>query len=204
MTAYCSTSDLRDALGIASGYENTLSAAADAATTAINVACGGRHFTQDASATPRILRPLSCELCPTPDISTTTGLVVATDDGTGTYPNVWAASDYLGLPYDGVGSDGMTGWPFEALEAVGTRYFAPRSLRTRRPTVQVTAKWGWAAVPANITLAARLVALDLWHRREIRVGLIGGEALAYAAKQAIRAHAGLLDGYVRDGGIVFA
>ena len=114
----------------------------------------GRRFYADGSATARLLYPESRTLVRTPDISTTTGLVVKYDSGDdGTYETTVSSSDYQLEPLDGV-REGTTGWPYDAIRLIESVMFPVYS---KRPSVQVTANWGWAAVPADVAEACLIL-----------------------------------------------
>ena len=107
-------------------------------------------------------------------IGDTTGLIVKTDDnGDGTFETTWAAADYVTFPLGGVGADGSTGWPIRELRADPLRSKYWPQHHNRRPGVQITALWGWAAVPASVTLAARMMTIA-WHQRRATVAGQGG------------------------------
>ena len=91
---------------------------------------------------------------------------VAVDDDD-TYATVWTTADYEPSPANGVGPDGQAGWPTMSLHRIGEEYF---SMCYRRPVVRVTAKWGWPAVPADVTEAVYLFAARLSYE----VGVPGG------------------------------
>jgi len=106
-------------------------------------------------------------------IGDTTGLIVKTDDdGDGVFETTWAATDYVSLPLGGAGADGSTGWPIRELRADRSagKYWPQHY---DRPGVQITALWGWAAVPASVTLAARMMTIA-WHQRRATVAGQGG------------------------------
>lgn len=105
------------------------------------------------------------------DFHTSTGLIVKTDEaGEGTFETTWATTDYDLEPAGGV-RDGQPGWPYETIEAADCRYF-PRSTRRRR-LVQVTARWGWAAVPDLVSEACLLQASRLFKRKDSPLGVAG-------------------------------
>ena len=142
--------------------------AINAASRSIDQHCRRRFFA-DSSATARVFRSEGWDLCYVDDISTTTGLVVKTDTSdSGTFDTTWAASDYELAPINGVSSAGEA-WPYEALRAVESRRFP----WGRRSTVEVTAVWGWPAVPVSVTEACLLLASRLYRRRQSPEGVVG-------------------------------
>jgi len=100
--------------------------------------------------------------------------VVATDpSGRGVFDTVWASTDFQLLPYNAAA--GPEPEPWTALRAVGTKTF-PWLLNTwltRLDRVQITAKWGWPAVPADVTQACLIKAARLFHRKESIQGIAG-------------------------------
>ena len=128
-----------------------------------------RQFNTDASATARVFRPRSSGVVVVDDFHTTTGLVVATDeDGDGVYETTWDAADYQLEPLNGIVS-GQSGWPFRRIVAVGSRPFRC----DRRPSVQVTAEWGWAAVPAPVKEACLISAAEMFKLGDAPFGVAG-------------------------------
>lgn len=143
-------------------------------------AFSGRKFTQDAAVSARTYRTLDAYYFRLPaghDISTTTGLIVKTDDsGTGTFGTTWTINtDFALEPLDGVGYDGQTGWPYNRLTIVGSRFFYPGF--NRRPNLQITAKWGWAAVPQAVFQAVKLHTATLFKMKDAPFGMTGGDLL---------------------------
>src|SRR5690606_17375049 len=111
------------------------------------------------------------------DISTTSGLVVKTDDDDdGTFETTWTASDYQLEPLDGI-TDSRAVWK---IRAVGDRVF-PVSVKGRA-LVQVTAQWGWAAVPDPITTACLIQSARNANRRQAPFGIIEYPALGTSAR----------------------
>jgi hypothetical protein len=160
---------LKTRLGVSDTTDDTLfTNVIRAATSGINHACG-RDFQQAASVSARRYRPIACDMVITHDFHTTTGLIVKTDDGDdGTYETTLSSADYELDPIDGI-VNGQTGWPYTAIRLVnGSRF--PHGLRH---TVQVTAAWGWAAVPASITEAAYVLSEDIAKLRDAPFG-VGG------------------------------
>ncbi len=93
------------------------------------------------------------------DFYTTTGLVIKTDTGSdGTYATTWASTDYELRPLNGV-VDGESGWPYWEIRAIGANRF-PCYGHSRPAPLQVTAKWGWAAVPDPVYQACLIIAKE--------------------------------------------
>lgn len=162
-----------------------------------------RTFTVGAAATARLFRPTDLYSFDTQDIASTSGLLIDTDSGfNGTYSLRWASTDYELLPLNGIGDDGRPGWPFTTIDAVG-RYTFPVSISrlTRRPPpLKITALWGWAAVPESVKTATLYIAADLYHRKDVRLGIVGTEEFGgmRVSKDCANTSAGLLDLYRSD------
>lgn len=166
---YISVEELKERLRITDAFDDTtLTVAVKAATDGINHHCR-RQFQQATTASSRKARSVSSELTIVPDFYTTEGLVVASDsDGDGVFETVWDALDYELEPLDGV-VDGVEGFPYWKIRAVGSQSFPLH----RRASVQVTAKWGWAAVPDGVVSAAYIIAEDVARLKDTAFG-VGG------------------------------
>lgn len=172
---YATLAELREHMGDTS---TTLTAAVaeraiEAASRAIDRHCG-RWFYQEAATSVRVYRPEDAHTAWVDDISTQTGLVVKTDTtGDGTYATTWASTDYQLEPTnaDVVGA-GTTVQPYAWWRIVAIdRYTFPSS--TRRPTLQVTARFGWSAVPDDVQLACLIKSSALFERRNSPQGVAG-------------------------------
>ena len=90
------------------------------------------------------------------------------DDDDGTFETTWTiTTDYV-LGGSGVGYDGATGWPYTSLRAVGSRTWPTATLR---PAVQITATWGWAAVPVPVKQATLLLAAEAFKSKDAPFGV---------------------------------
>jgi hypothetical protein len=126
-----------------------------------------RDFNKTTSATARQFRSCSPTRCDVYDFHTVTDLVVKTDDGgTGTYSQTWAAADYVLEPLDNV-VGAISGVPYRTICAVAGRTFPTGS----RPGVQVTAQWGWNAIPESVVLATKIIAALLFNLKDSPLGV---------------------------------
>ncbi len=124
----------------------------------------GRTFYQSAPAAVRYFMPdpavfNSFWLLDIDDIATLSGLTVQSDStGQGNYTTTWSINtDFIAQPVN-QSRVGIFGWPYDKLQAVGDRLW-PRPISTRaRPTVKITATFGWAAIPEPVKLATKIVA----------------------------------------------
>jgi hypothetical protein len=147
---------------------DNLDRAINTASRAIEKHCG-RQFYDSGSATARRFQVVDPYLLHVPDFSTTTGLAVKTDENDdATYEITWASTDYELEPIDGI-VNGLSGWPYTSIRAVGSYSFPYGSMR--KYTVQVTARWGWTSVPDDVQQAALQVASEMFRRKDAPFGI---------------------------------
>lgn len=126
-----------------------------------------RQFYADTTATARVYRACHPDLVEVDDISTTTGLIVATDeDANGSYEITWATTDYQLEPLNGLARSRAV-WRIRR-KTCGNYWF-PLS---GDPLVQVTAKWGWPAVPPEVKQACIIQASKLSAGRNAPFGIV--------------------------------
>jgi hypothetical protein len=173
--SYATLAELRSRVGITdvtnTAEDTKLTAALAVASRGIEKACH-RQFNVAASATARIYYPTGDWKTYVDDISTTTDLAIKTDSaGDGTYATTWSAADYQLEPLNGI-VDAESGWPFYMIRCVGSRRFPCVSATSIAP-LQVTAKWGWAAVPAPVKEGALILAEEVYSLKNTPFG-VGG------------------------------
>jgi hypothetical protein len=173
MTVYATLAEFGDRFPQITDYtdETILSSVLLASSRAVDAYCG-RRFHADTSATARVYRADHPAYVTVDDIATTSGLVVKADTGdTGTYDQTWTiTTDFVLEPANGK-SGGLEGLPYTKIAAVGARSFPTIG---QRPRVQVTAVWGWTAIPEAITEATILKAAQLYRRKDSPDGVVGG------------------------------
>lgn len=197
---YATVDELRLRLGLTESSPTTqdsrMADALDAACRGIEKQC---HRTFGLARTaPRLYYPDSCHRATVEDFVSLTE--VAVDTGDGLYSQIWSAPDYQLEPLNGI-SDGEPGWPYWHIRAVGNLCFRCVSPRHRAP-LRVTAKWGWAAVPAPVHEGALILAEEIYTLSKAPFG-VGG----YGAYGIIRARenpmvAARIAPYVRDAVLV--
>ena len=161
--AYADIAALAERLGLADTIDNGLLAGAlSAAESSVNLWCN-RTFAVPATVTTRYYQAFGTEVI-VDDIATTTGLVVL--DNTTTVNN----TDLVLDPANGVGPDGNVGWPYWRIRFADGHAWSQDGLKR---TVSVTAKFGWAAVPENVHMATLVLAADLFHAKDTRLGIAG-------------------------------
>jgi hypothetical protein len=134
-----------------------------------------RRFYLDASASARLYRAYSDIFVYVDDIGSTTNLVVATDsNGNGTYSKTLTLNqDYILDPL----TSPSLGRPYTQLTMVSNTetwpIFPGITQNGLRPGVQVTAKWGWPAIPSDINMACLILTADLYKRKDAPGGILG-------------------------------
>lgn len=198
--AYATLEQLKAELSIAeadANYDTKLELAINAASRQIDGHCG-RFFYQDTSVSTRSYFADDWECVSTDDISTTTGLVVKTDDNDdGTAETTLtittnfiltptnAAVSYPVEPYTGIRlvDSGVTAFPMSA---------------SGRPGVYVTAKFGWPAVPDDVTKACLVQATQLFKSSDAVFGGLSFEAGILRVRDTLNPMAqALLDRYCK-------
>lgn len=191
--SYATLTELKSRLGITGSSDDT------ALTNALAVAsrgiehCTHRQFNDAGSATARTYYVTGLPTTVVDDFSTTVGLVIATDSGSdGTFETTHSATAYELHPLNGI-VDGQPGWPFWRIKAV--RMCWP--VCTERASLQVTARWGWAAIPAGVKEACLIVAEETFKLKDAPFGVAGyGEYGAVRVRENPLAYAKIAP-YVR-------
>lgn len=161
--AYADLNALSTRLGFGDNLDNDLLVSALlAAETSIDAWCR-RTFVVPTVATTRTYLPWGQD-CVVDDIATTSGLIVV--DDTATLNN----NDLVLDPPNGIGPDGRDGWPYWRIRYADGSWW---TIDANRRTVTVTAKFGWAAVPTAVREATLVLASDLFHAKDTRLGVAG-------------------------------
>lgn len=149
-------------------YDDLLTDALSAASRGIETICH-RQFNDAGSATARVYRPLHSTLVEVDDFHTLIGLVVKTSTaGDNVFDTTWTAAEYEPRPLNGI-IGGQPGWPYNQLWGDGTRLFPA----AKRASVEVTARWGWAAVPLPVKQACLMVATEIYKSKDAPFGVAG-------------------------------
>lgn len=170
---YATLAELKDYLKLTgtTEFDDRLTDALLSASREVERYCN-RQFNQVTSATSRVYRPGSLSKVMSDDFYSTTGFALETDPGgDGTFGVLWTDADYELSPDNGI-VDGQPGWPYWKIEAVRGLYF-PINNYGKRSTVRVTAKWGWAAVPAPVKQATLIMAAETYSLKGAPLGVAG-------------------------------
>lgn len=165
---YCTLSELKAALGISDTTDDArLERAVEGASRRIDGRTR-RRFYADADASARVFEPTSTYLCPVDDISTTSGLIVKTDDdGDGVYEHTWTVADYELRPLNA----SALGEPWNLI--LGVDELFPTPVLGAKAPVEVTARWGWASVPVPIREACIMLSARMFRRADSPLGVLG-------------------------------
>jgi hypothetical protein len=129
-----------------------------------------RHFWQTAAGTTRVYDTCDKWWLDIDDAVSVT--FVKTDDNMdGTFETTWAASDFQLLPLNPAAAPELE--PFNQIKAVAGRTFPQPTGQSRLGLIQVTATWGWPAIPEAIGEACRLVVNRLCKRPGSPEGVAG-------------------------------
>lgn len=171
---YVTAAQLKTRLGISDSTDDTaITSAVNAASRWIDIFCNRRvfGFNVATAATARVYRPSTLYRTLVDDISATTSLVVKVDQGQdGTYETTWTNDTHFLLePLDAVVATGNSR-PYTSITTIESNSF-PRHYR--RPSVQVTALWGWPAVPALVTEACYQLGEETFKLKDAPFGVAG-------------------------------
>lgn len=187
---YATLVQIKTRLGITGNADDSLlEEAVESASREIDKHCG-RRFYADTVATARTYYTDGPCLVKVDDFHTTDGLIVKTDSGDdGTYATTLTlTTDYILEPLNGV-VDGESGWPYSRIKAMT---YGSLPTWTQRPGIQVTAKWGWAAVPSPVYQACLIMATANYKLKDSAFGSVGiGEIGIVTVKQTPAAMAKL-------------
>jgi hypothetical protein len=167
--------------------DNLLAGHIEAASRTVDDICH-RTFSLDAVASARTFYPQSSLVCSVDDIGTTAGLLVKIDDSlVGTFD--FTVTDFTAQPDNALARN----VPITKLIAYDTYW--PTDIR---PTVQVTARWGWPAVPEPVKSATAIMAGRLFKRADSLLGVAGFGDLGAITLRAVDPDVKLmLSAYVR-------
>lgn len=190
MAAYATSVELlaRSAT-LASQDPIELDNALEAASRSIDGYCS-RRFWLDPVATPtiRVFQPRDLYLLDLGqfEIGASTPVTIKTDDGTGTFATTVASTAYqlepVNAPYDAKAAG-----PYTHVRAVSTSWPLTYSTSGRQDRVQITARFGWPAVPAVVREACLIMAADTFENPTgVRSESIDGYSVSYGAAAAVR------------------
>jgi Phage gp6-like head-tail connector protein len=206
----CALSDVKAALKITDETDDDrISLAIDASSRLIETECN-RRFWADEVASPRRYVSNDPWFVEVDDISTSEGLIVQSDyAGDGTFSTTWEAADYQLEPVNGI-MEGEAGWPTTAIRAIRSLYFPVwGGIAYPKPytqaLVQVTAVWGWAAVPTRVVQACIIQTIATFRAVDVPFGATPfGESGVLRMKQSLHPTAAMLINAYREDEVLVA
>jgi hypothetical protein len=131
-----------------------------------------RRFWQTGTAEARIFQAEDSFYCSIDDIAGTALTLKSSTQADGTFDLTWSRSDYQLEPLNG-NLDGLT-WSYDKIRAVGDYLFPTVNANYgEQALVQVTAVFGWPAVPEPITQATIIQASRIFKRYDSPLGVAG-------------------------------
>lgn len=202
---YCTLAEIKAFVNIVdSNDDNELEDAVNSASRQIDAYCG-RKFYADGSTSAKVYRTRNPYMVVVDDISTSTGLVLKYDDSDdGTYETTVASTDFILLPLNGE-AFGIDGLGFTSIELFtdGPHEF-PTTHTNNRPRVQVTANWGFAAVPEPVRQACLMLSSENFAMRNTPLGIAGVGEFGVLAVRQNRQITRMLDPYRRGDSVGIA
>jgi hypothetical protein len=196
--AYAALDDLYAELNInTSQYDTKLEAALNAASRQID-GHTGRFFYQDAAVTAQTFYSDDYLECTTDDISTTTGLIVKIDnDDDGVFETTLTLNtNYILLPTNAASS-----WPvmpYTTIRLVDSGISVFPQWSSGRPNTQVTAKFGFPAIPDDVAKACLIQATMLFKSSDAAMGGLSFETGILRMRDTLNPMAAaLIERYVR-------
>lgn len=174
MTAYITANDLRGYIGSdTTNFQATVDSVVEVASRRVDHLCD-RTFAQVDET--RVFKPSGYWCLEVDDFYTTSGLVVKLDTGgDGTYATALTLdTDFVVEPAN-QRSGGLTGYPYVELRSLGTYAFNyTNAVWSYRPYIwQVTASWGWSAVPEAVKHATTMIAAQYFKMKDAADGFVG-------------------------------
>jgi hypothetical protein len=146
----------------------------------------------------------------TDDISTREGLIVESDyAGDGTFSTTWGPQDFQLEPVNGI-VNGQAGWPATKIRAIRSLYFPVwGGISFPQPytqaLVRITARWGWTAVPSDVTQAAIIQTISTFKAGDVPFGASAfPESGIIRLKEALHPSAAMLLEDYRDEPVLVA
>lgn len=196
---YATLAQLKLRLGITDTNDDAaLTSALNAATLDIEGTCG-RQFNDAGTTSARVYYPDSPVIVVVDDFSTSSGLLVQADySNTGTYSYTYASTNYQLEPINGV-YDGTPNWPYYRIRAIN-QYFPLYWYSTGSPraSIQITAQWGWASVPAPVVEACLMLAEETFKMKDAPYGVAGFDQFGSVRVRDNPKIMGMLRRYVKN------
>lgn len=138
--------------------------AIEAASRQIDEFCN-RQFWSDTVATARVFRPTEPNVVWTGDFATDVGVTVEVDAGDAGFWAPLNATQWQAEPFVR-----RRGRPFDRITSTGVDEFRWWGFR---PSVKVTARWGWLAAPKEVEQACLMLSIDHYKSKDLTGGVAG-------------------------------
>jgi len=195
VNGYCTLAEVKSALRLTDNADDgLLEKAIESASRRIDGYCG-RFFYKTSSASINIY-PINEYLLRMPeDLATSTVTIKIDTAANGTYATTLVQGvDYILEPTNAA----LRGYPYVHARMVGGATF-PLYVTPSFPTVQVTAQWGWNAVPSDVSQACVLLSMRQFARLNAALGVVGFADMALQVRAVDPDVRDLLNQYVAFG-----
>lgn len=179
---YCTSAELKAYLRITGAEDDAQVALAITSASRVIDQAAGRAFGIDDTPVARVFTPGSAvDAIDLPDIASLTGLVIKTDTaGDYSYSTTLDAADYRLEPLNAL----VDGRPWDRIS-----WTTGITIPTSAAGLQVTAKWGWPAVPTAIKNACLIQAgTILKGGRDSPLGIAGSPEFGNEMRLSTRLH----------------
>lgn len=166
---YATLNEVKASLRLTDNTDDALlERAIESASRRIDGYCG--RFFYKTSQTPVTMYPINEFLLAFPnDVANTSVTIKIDTNADGTYATTLVqGTDYILEPTNAP----LQGYPYLHARMVGGQTF-PLDVLPSFPTVQVTAQWGWNAVPSDVNQACILLSMRQFARLNSALGVVG-------------------------------
>ena len=195
VNGYCTLAEVKSALRLTDNVDDgLLEKAIESASRRIDGYCN-RFFYKTASTAINIY-PINEYLLRMPeDLATNTVTIKIDTTANGTYATTLVQGvDYILEPTNA----SLRGYPYVHARMVGGATF-PLYVTPSFPTCQVTAQWGWNAVPSDVSQACVLLSMRQFARLNAALGVVGFADMALQVRAVDPDVRDLLNQYVAFG-----
>lgn len=164
---YVTLAEVKSALRLTDNTDDALiEQAIEGASRRIDGYCN-RWFYKTAQTPVQVYPATVYELGTSDDIATSSVTVKIDSDSNGTYATTWVqGQNYQLEPLNSV----ITGNPYRRIIAINGYQFP---IAVDKPLVQVTAQWGWNAIPSDVKQACTLLSIRGFARLNAALGVVG-------------------------------
>lgn len=176
---YATLNEVKASLRLTDNTDDALlERAIESASRRIDGYCG--RFFYKTSQTPVTMYPVNEYLLAFPnDVANTSVTIKIDTNADGTYATTLTqGTDYILEPQN---SPVLQGYPYLRARMVGGQTF-PLDVLPSFPTVQVTAQWGWNAVPSSVNQACIILSMRQFARLNSSLGVVGFADMAITVR----------------------